>query len=799
LKLGKYRLGSSRPTQEKSGSPEEVTPVLVTRVSRRRLWLFRFAITVFGPLVVFGSAELILRVIGYGYPTSFFLPACIKRQQFYVPNPKFTFRFFSASLARPPLPIRVPVEKSTQAYRIFLFGESAAAGDPDPSYGAGRYLQVLLRERFPKSDFEVFCVAVTGISSHTILPIARECALHDGDLWLIYMGNNEMVGPFGAETVFGAQAPSLSLARASLALKTTRVGQLLDAVVSSLHRGPPSPESWGGMQIGVRGTGPAIASPSRKSWGGMQMFTEARVRHDAPARLRTYANFESNLRDILRAGRRAGVPVILSTVAVNLKDCPPFASLHGPGLTKDKESEWTKAYAGGVELEAAGDYRAALAHYAEALRIDAEYADLQFRIGTCEAALTNCDRARRSFALATDYDALAFKADTAINQTIRATAQRAGQGVYLVDAAEALAQHSPAGIPGLELFYEHVHLNFEGNYLLALNFAEQVRKLLPESIRARDTGNWASAERCNQRLGVTVWDRQRVWQPIFNRISFPPFTGQLDHAAFVKRCEAKLNEARALMTSQTPEQARQVYEQAVAWTPDDDILHGNFESFLQSGGKLTEALAESRRICELAPYLPAPFYGTGRLLVRLGKVNEAKECFEQAIALRGDFAQAHDELGLIFAGQQKPREALACFSRALKADPTFVDTYWNRGLVEQREGKIDQALADYEAAARLQPHGPADYLNRAVSLAACHRSAQAIECLQTLVQQVPELWQARYLLGMELAGVGRSDEAKVEFSVVLRYRPDYGPMLPQSAVPADGKTSLEGKPGTRAD
>ena len=61
---------------------------------------------------------------------------------------------------------------------------------------------------------------MTAINSHVILPIARECARRDGDLWIIYMGNNEMVGPFGAGTVFGfARTGSMALVRAELALK----------------------------------------------------------------------------------------------------------------------------------------------------------------------------------------------------------------------------------------------------------------------------------------------------------------------------------------------------------------------------------------------------------------------------------------------------------------------------------------------------------------------------------------------------------------------------------------------------
>ena len=141
------------------------------------------------------ALELGLRWFGFGYPTSFFLPTTIGGQNYFVPNDKFGYRFFPPALARTPAPQRLPVVKSPSAFRIFVFGESAALGDPDSSYGAWRYLLTLLRERYPGTDFEVICLAMTAINSHAILPMARECARRDGDLWIVYMGNNEMVGP----------------------------------------------------------------------------------------------------------------------------------------------------------------------------------------------------------------------------------------------------------------------------------------------------------------------------------------------------------------------------------------------------------------------------------------------------------------------------------------------------------------------------------------------------------------------------------------------------------------------------
>src|SRR5262249_30745897 len=149
------------------------------KLSRGRKWLFGLAATVFPPLLLFCALEAALRVAGYGYSTSFFKRLRIKNEDFFVENDKFGLRFFPPALARSPAPILMRANKVPGMYRIFILGESAALGDPRPAYGAGRYLQVLLEERFPNTRFEVICAAVTAINSHAILPIARECAEHD--------------------------------------------------------------------------------------------------------------------------------------------------------------------------------------------------------------------------------------------------------------------------------------------------------------------------------------------------------------------------------------------------------------------------------------------------------------------------------------------------------------------------------------------------------------------------------------------------------------------------------------------
>ncbi len=453
--------------------------------------------------------------------------------------------------------MRMEVKKPAKTYRIFVFGESAAMGDPDPTFGAWRYLQVLLHERFPGTDFEVACVAMTAINSHVIVPIARECARRDGDLWVIYMGNNEMVGPFGGGTVFGSRVAGIPLIRASLAVKSTKSGQLLSSLL----------QQWG-------------HSSAPETWSGLNMFKDHQLRYDDPNRLRACENFRQNLNDILRAGQAAGVPVILSTVGSSLKDCAPFGSLHSASLNDSQLSEWDGLYQEGITLESSGDFPGALKKYEQAAAIDPQYAELWFRAGRCELALTNFAPALTDFKLARDDDTLVFRADSRINGIIQDAAKaKAGQGVYFFDAAQMLAQSSRDGIPGDELFYEHVHLNFDGNYLLGRALAEQTLQVLPKSILAQGKAGWASAELCNQRLAVTPWDRFRIWQENYSRVSGPPFTDQLNAGERAKFYTAKLQELNSQMTVDTRTQARATYEEALALSPDDYVLRENFAQF----------------------------------------------------------------------------------------------------------------------------------------------------------------------------------------------------------------------------
>src|SRR5271157_418573 len=461
---------------KRSSPPAAPAGASTASMSRARRWLFRLAAIVLGPLLFLLISEAGLRLAGVGHPMSFFLPMQINGRDCLIENDRFGWRFFGPEMARTPFPFVIPKVKPPDTIRVFVFGESAAYGDPQPEFGLCRVLEALLDGRYPDKHIEVVNTAMTAINSHVILPIARDCAAQNGDVWVIYMGNNEVVGPYGSGTVFGTQAASLAMVRAGVAFKATRIGQALGNLVRHAQKRPLN----------------------QSEWGGMIMFLHNHVRQDDPRMATVYASFEDNLKDIINAGLRSGAKVVVSTVARNLKDCGPFASEHRPGLSAEALSRWDNSYQAGIQAQQAGRAAEAIDSFRQAAKLDDTFAEAHFRWGQCSLALGRDAEASRQFALACDQDTLRFRADSRINEIIRHTASnRAEEGVQWADAEAVMAAQSPHGLAGGEFLYEHVHLNFEGNYLVARALAEQAG----HALSARAEHPWPTAEDCARRLG----------------------------------------------------------------------------------------------------------------------------------------------------------------------------------------------------------------------------------------------------------------------------------------------------------
>ena len=93
----------------------------------------------------------------------------------------------------------------------------------------------------------------------------------------------------------------------------------------------------------------------------------------------------------------------------------------------------------------------------------------------------------------------------------------------------------------------------------------------------------------------------------------------------------------------------------------------------------------------------------GIVLMQKGKMDAAITCFQQALQIRPDFAEAHDDLGNALLQTGKVDEAITHCQRALQIKPDDAEACVNLGNALCRKGRVDDAIAQYQKALQIKP------------------------------------------------------------------------------------------------
>lgn len=136
----------------------------------------------------------------------------------------------------------------------------------------------------------------------------------------------------------------------------------------------------------------------------------------------------------------------------------------------------------------------------------------------------------------------------------------------------------------------------------------------------------------------------------------------------------------------------------------------------QNSGRLDEAEALYRQILQAAPGHVASLNNLGILWAVQERLNEAVTAFRHAIQFRPDYADAHNNLGGVLKKQNALDESAAAFSRALQCQPRHAEAWSNIGAVLAEQGHVDQAIAAHRRALQLEPDHPQCYNNLAIAL-----------------------------------------------------------------------------------
>ena len=673
--------------QAPAGDGTQVNPVAGKGPGRRRGAWKLFVAWVLVPPMLLCVAEMGLRLAGVGVSMQLFIPRTLDGTTVCMPSHAFFQQFYTLPFRRAPHEFSMPAVKPPNTFRVFVFGSSAAQGHPAPDFAFSRILGTMLRAREHGMKTEIYSLALGGSDSHVMRAAAKACAKYQPDLFLVYMGNNEL-NPRVVQTVFWDRLPpalALFCLHMTVALNDSRLLQMMRGI-----------------------TGPAdLDLPRGSTEGGRE-----------PERAYTY--YQANVNDICAFAKSAGARVLLCTMGTRLRECIPMDT-NGTGQDGTPGAQWGENYEAGNALREKGLFKEALAAYSRARETRADHAGLAYGIACCHYGLCEYADARQWYVRARDLDFRRNRATSRINTILRTVAaDRAADGVFLLDAGQSLADTSPHGIEGTELFLDHVHFSFEGNYILARSVLDALSSIEPPLAAPSSP---LSVEECRLRLAMSPPDLRNE---LLCEFESGGFTG-VQPTDSLRQALAKLD---GQIGSHADEMRLEACRKAIEIDPGDQIVRIRHVRLIKDPA---EALDQAKRLCADFPYS----WEALRLLARAfglnGERQQAIGTMRRVLALCPDDADAYMELGQYLAGENQYGDALSAFNTSYGLRPS-PQAKCKTGRVLLRQGKPSGAMKAFQHALKMEP-GDAAVLEDAVT-ALC-----ATDCL-TEANGTMERWSA---------------------------------------------------------
>jgi tetratricopeptide (TPR) repeat protein len=166
-------------------------------------------------------------------------------------------------------------------------------------------------------------------------------------------------------------------------------------------------------------------------------------------------------------------------------------------------------------------------------------------------------------------------------------------------------------------------------------------------------------------------------------------------------------------------------------------------------------------------------YKSGLSLLQNGKLRQAIDFFQAAIALKPDFIEARYSLGVAMLGGSEPGypEAMSQFLEVLRLNPNHLEAHVELSTIFEKGGDVENAIAQLQEAARLAPKRAELLVLLGQKLQLAKRDDQAIQAFRHALDLDPGLDSAHYGIGVALQVLGREDEAVDEWNTALRINP----------------------------
>jgi Flp pilus assembly protein TadD len=136
-------------------------------------------------------------------------------------------------------------------------------------------------------------------------------------------------------------------------------------------------------------------------------------------------------------------------------------------------------------------------------------------------------------------------------------------------------------------------------------------------------------------------------------------------------------------------------------------------------------------------------------------------------------AAQHCHLGDLLRQRKRLPEAITAYRNAIAIKPDFFEAQNNLGIALRDFGQLDQAIAAHQSAVALEPQNPRAWNNLGVALSAKEEPTDAILAYRRAIELRPRYAQAFHNLGKAQAILDRFEEAISSFRRAIELQPDF--------------------------
>jgi protein O-GlcNAc transferase len=193
-------------------------------------------------------------------------------------------------------------------------------------------------------------------------------------------------------------------------------------------------------------------------------------------------------------------------------------------------------------------------------------------------------------------------------------------------------------------------------------------------------------------------------------------------------------------------------------------------------GRMIEAERLYRLVCAADPANARSLHLLAVVAHQLGRA-DAVDLIARAVALEPDFAEAHNDHGVMQAAKGQFAQAAAAFERAVALKPGYVEARNNLAHALRTLGRRDEAVTHLERALASVPNSAPAHFSLTMALAAVlqelGRLDEALAHGARAVALKPDAASARNNLGNILRELGRRDEAIAQYDRALAIDPSF--------------------------